>query len=77
MAGVQTAFSLREATMEDHEAIINIRNDIYDGFDYVPALLNDMLKQHRGFVATAETKVVRVWIYRIKTLSFITCVLGQ
>ena len=49
---------IRAATIEDHDAIINIRHDIYHGLDYVPAMLEDMLKTHQCFVAAVKDKIV-------------------
>ena len=53
-------YSIRRATSDDHDAIINIRHDVYEGLDYVPALLKQMLQTHQGFVATIENKIVSI-----------------
>ena len=53
-------FAIRKATSDDHDAIINIRDDIYEGMDYVPALLEYLLKSNQGFVATVKNKIVSI-----------------
>ena len=69
MEATAVDFSIRKATSDDHDDIINIRHDIYDGMDYVPAQLEYLLKSNQGFVATTKNAIVSmtvcVYMYKL------------
>ena len=51
---------LREAHQRDREAILRIASHTWEGWDYVPLLLDDWLKEGGVFVAEATGRIVGV-----------------
>ncbi|XP_069121110.1 histidine N-acetyltransferase-like [Argopecten irradians] len=48
----------RKVTLDDYDEVINIRKDVYDGLDYLPALYRTMMTNHIGYVLTLNKKII-------------------
>ncbi|XP_069121112.1 probable N-acetyltransferase 16 [Argopecten irradians] len=48
----------RKVTLDDYDEVINIRKDVYDGLDYLPALYRTMMTNHIGYVLTVKKKII-------------------
>lgn len=52
--------TVRQATAADSEAVLGLNTDVYDGFDYMPALYHKLLQDKLSimFVAEQDGKIV-------------------
>jgi len=51
---------VRRATQDDYDSVINIIDDLWDGYDYLPTLYHSLLQStnHVFYVAELNNKVV-------------------
>jgi len=47
-----------KVTEEDHKDVISIRDDVYEGLDYLPCLFKEWLPTHEGYLARVNGKPV-------------------
>ena len=64
-------FSIREATPEDKQAVIDCHKNVYDGFDYLPEFYDYfMAAQHmKAFVLMHGEKIVSYIIIYFRFIS--------
>ena len=56
---------IREATPEDKEAVLNIRDDIYGGRDYLPAFYDNLMSSQKttSFVTLYKGNIASTRIF--------------
>ncbi|OWF37433.1 histidine N-acetyltransferase-like [Mizuhopecten yessoensis] len=48
----------RQVNIEDYDDVMDIRDDVYDGLDYLPALYRSMMTNHVGYALTVNKTMV-------------------
>ena len=66
MAGI----TIREATLDDKEAVLAIHDHVYDGRDYLPQFYDEILSSPSvtAFVLVHEETIVSIYIFDLRLL---------
>ena len=51
-----TISGVRRAKMEDYQAVLKIRENVYEGFDYLPSMFYIFLQSHKHLILVREVE---------------------